>query len=68
MLLQAGDLEVGIDFLIGLDEVALRLQPFQRAAQIVNPLAAATSVFEAGLFIPIPPLAASGTDVMPAAA
>ena len=29
-----GDLQVGIDFLVGLDQVALRAQPFQRAAQI----------------------------------
>ena len=34
VLLQAGDLEVGIDLLVGLDQVALRLQPGERGAQI----------------------------------
>ena len=34
VLLQAGDLEVRIDFLVGLDQFAGRAQPFQRAAQI----------------------------------
>ena len=36
VLLQAGDLEVGIDLLVGLDQVALLAQPFERAAQILR--------------------------------
>ena len=38
MLLQAGDLEVGIDRLVGLDQVAFGLQPLQRVAQAGWPL------------------------------
>ena len=38
MLLQAGQLEVGIDRLVGLDQVALGLQPLQRVAQADRPL------------------------------
>ena len=34
VLLQAGDFEVGIDHLVGLDQVALLAQPVERAAQI----------------------------------
>ena len=34
VLLQAGHLEIGIDLLVGLDQVALLAQPFERAAQI----------------------------------
>ena len=34
VLLQAGDFEVRIDRLVGLDQVALLAQPFQRRAQI----------------------------------
>ena len=34
VLLQAGDLKVGIDLLVGLDQFAGRAQPFQRRAQI----------------------------------
>ena len=34
VLLQAGDLQIGIDFLVGLDQFALGAQPLQRAAQI----------------------------------
>ena len=34
MLLQAGHFEVRIDRLVGLDQVALLAQPFQRRAQI----------------------------------
>ena len=37
MLLQAGDLEVRIDRLVGFQQVALRPQPFQRAAQVGGP-------------------------------
>ena len=33
MLLQAGDLEIGIDLLVGLDHVAFAFQPLQRGAQ-----------------------------------
>jgi hypothetical protein len=38
MLLQAGEFEVGIDRLVGLDQVALGLQLFQRVAQADRPL------------------------------
>ena len=38
MLLQSGDLEVGIDRLVGLDQVALRLEHLQRVAQADRPL------------------------------
>ncbi len=34
VLLQPGDLKVGIDFLVGLDQLAVGAQPLQRAAQI----------------------------------
>ena len=34
VLLQSGDLEVRVDRLVGLDQVALLAQPFQRRAQI----------------------------------
>jgi hypothetical protein len=34
VLLQAGDFEIRIDRLVGLDQVALLAQPFQRRAQI----------------------------------
>ena len=34
VLLQAGNLKIGVDFLVGLDQFARRAQPFQRAAQI----------------------------------
>src|SRR5579859_3073649 len=34
VLLQTGDLEIGIDRLVGLDQVALRAQPFEGRAQV----------------------------------
>jgi hypothetical protein len=34
VLLQPGDFEVGVDRLVGFDQVALRAQPVERAAQI----------------------------------
>ena len=34
MFLQTGDLQIGIDLLIGLDQLARRAQPFERRAQI----------------------------------
>src|SRR5215468_6445608 len=34
VLLQAGDLQVGVDGLVGLDQVALRLEPGERRAQV----------------------------------
>ena len=36
VFLQAGDFEIRIDRLVGLDQVALRLEPLQRAAQITG--------------------------------
>ena len=36
VLLQAGDLEVGVDLLLGLDEVTLFPQPFQGGAQVAG--------------------------------
>jgi hypothetical protein len=33
MLLQAGDLQIGVHFLVGLDEIALGAQPLDRRAQ-----------------------------------
>ena len=38
MLLQTGDFEVWIDRLVGLDQIALRLEPFQRVAQAAGML------------------------------
>jgi hypothetical protein len=34
VLLQAGDFEIRIDRLVGLDQVSLRAQPLERAAQV----------------------------------
>ncbi len=34
VLLQAGDFEIGIDLLVGLDQIALRAQPVERGPQI----------------------------------
>src|SRR5208282_5286276 len=36
VLLEPGDFEVGVDHLVRLDEVALRLEPFQRQTQIAH--------------------------------
>ena len=36
VFLQPGDLEVGVDLLVRLDQVALRLEPRERAAQVAN--------------------------------
>ena len=36
VLLQAGDFEVRIDLLVGLDQVALLAQPVERAAQVLG--------------------------------
>ena len=37
-LLQAGDFEIGIDLLVGLDQIAARLEPGERAAQVLQML------------------------------
>ena len=38
MLLQTGDFEVRVDRLVGLDQIALRLEPFERVAQAAGML------------------------------
>jgi hypothetical protein len=43
VLLQAGDLEVGIDLLLGLDQVALRFQPGSACAQSARDWIGATA-------------------------
>ena len=51
MLLQAGDFEVGVDRLVGLDQVALGLEPFQRAAQVDHRFARGGCLFLADCFL-----------------
>jgi hypothetical protein len=52
VLLQAGDLEVGIDRLLGLDQVALLAQPVEGGAQIAGMLfSAARGPFLAQCFL-----------------
>ena len=51
VLLQAGDLEIRIDLLVGLDQFARRAQPFQRRAQIEGLVWRRGVLFFAAIFL-----------------